>query len=322
MKPKEILVFGASGQIGRHLIRKLTKNNYKVVAVTRNIHQKGYILKTQANPGYLEIVELPYFNIEKINNLLEECSICINLIGILFEKRKNYFKNIHTDFPDLLSKLSAEKNIEKLIHISSLGVEKSLDSNYAISKLEGENKVKKNFDRVVVLKPSIVYSVDDNFTTNFMTLLNRLPIMPLYYEGKTKFTPIHVTDLAEIIFNVVEGKTNEQTIECVGPEILSFKEIILKLLKTIDKKKLLIPLPITIAKITAKIFEIMPNPLITLDQIKLLKYDNIPSGKYKTNFDLGLRSSRFFDEEIKKYSFNWREGGQYSRDKFLKKTND
>mgnify|MGYP001491656821 FL=1 len=88
MKPKEILVFGASGQIGRNLIRKLTKNNYKVVAVTRNIHQKGYILKTQANPGYLEIVELPYFNIDKIKNLLEECSICINLIGILFEKKK------------------------------------------------------------------------------------------------------------------------------------------------------------------------------------------------------------------------------------------
>ena len=151
-------------------------------------------------------------------------------------------------------------------------------------------------------------------------ILKLLPIFPLYYEGKTKFTPIHVTDLAEIIFNVVEGKTNEQTIECVGPEILSFKEIILKLLKTIDKKKLLIPLPITIAKITAKIFEIMPNPLITLDQIKLLKHDNIPSGRYKTNFDLGLRSSRFFDEEIKKYSFNWREGGQYSRDKFLKKS--
>ena len=88
MKPKEILVFGASGQIGRHLIRKLTKNNYKVVAVTRNIHQKGYILKTQANPGYLEIVEIKHFNIEKINSLLEQCSICINLIGILYEKKK------------------------------------------------------------------------------------------------------------------------------------------------------------------------------------------------------------------------------------------
>ena len=288
MKPKEILVFGASGQIGRHLIRKLTKNNYKVVAVTRNIHQKGYILKTQANPGYLEIVELTYFNIEKIKSLVEECSVCINLIGILFEKRKNFFKNIHTDFPDLLSKLSAKKNIEKFIHLSSLGIEKSLDSNYAISKLDGENKIKKNFDRAVVLKPSIVYSVDDNFTTNFMTLLNRLPIIPIYYEGKTKFAPIHVTDLAQIIFDVVQGKTKEQTIECIGPEIISFKEIILKLLKSIDKKRLLIPLPLAIAKMMAKIFEIMPNPLITVDQINLLKHDNIPSGKYKTNFDLGL----------------------------------
>ena len=319
MKLKEILVFGASGQIGRHLIRKLTKNNYKVVAVTRNIHQKGYILKTQANPGYLEIVELAYFNIEKIKSLVEECSICINLIGILFEKKKNFFKNIHTDFPDLLSKLSAKKNIEKLIHLSSLGIEKSLDSNYAISKLEGENKIKNNFDRVVVLKPSIVYSVDDNFTTNFMTLLNRLPIMPIYYEGKTKFAPIHVTDLAQIIFDVVQGKTNEQTIECIGPEIISFKEIILKLLKTIDKKRLLIPLPLVIAKMTAKIFEIMPNPLITVDQINLLKHDNIPSGKYKTNFDLGLNANRIFDEEIEKYSFNWRTGGQFSRNKFSKK---
>jgi len=319
MKLKEILVFGASGQIGRHLIRKLTKNNYKVVAVTRNIHQKGYILKTQANPGYLEIVELTYFNIEKIKSLVEECSICINLIGILFEKKKNFFKNIHTDFPDLLSKLSAKKNIEKLIHLSSLGIEKSLDSNYAISKLEGENKIKNNFDRVVVLKPSIVYSVDDNFTTNFMTLLNRLPIMPIYYEGKTKFAPIHVTDLAQIIFDVVQGKTNEQTIECIGPEIISFKEIILKLLKTIDKKRLLIPLPLVIAKMTAKIFEIMPNPLITVDQINLLKHDNIPSGKYKTNFDLGLNANKIFDEEIEKYSFNWRTGGQFSKNKFSKK---
>ena len=319
MKLKEILVFGASGQIGRHLIRKLTKNNYKVVAVTRNIHQKGYILKTQANPGYLEIVELPYFNIEKINNLLEGCSICINLIGILFEKKKNSFKNIHTDFPDLLSKLSAKKNVEKLIHISSLGIEKSLDSHYAISKLNGENKVISNFERSIVLKPSVVYSVDDNFTTNFMTILNRLPFMPLYYEGKTKFAPIHVTDLAQIIFDVAQEKVNEQTIECVGPEIFSFKEIILKLLKSIDKKRLLIPLPLTLAKITAKIFELMPNPLLTIDQLNLLKYDNIASGKYKTNFDLGIGANRIFDKEIEKYSFNWREGGQYSKDKFLNK---
>ncbi len=244
----------------------------------------------------------------------------LTLLEFCLKKKKNYFKNIHTEFPNLLSKLSAEKNIEKLIHLSSLGVEKSVNSNYAISKLEGENLVKNNFDKAVVLKPSIVYSVDDNFTTSFMTLLNRLPIMPIYYQGKTKFAPIHVSDLVQIIFDVVEGKTDIQTIECIGPEILSFKEIILKLLNSINKKRLLIPLPLVLAKITAKIFELMPNPLITVDQVNLLKYDNIPSGKYKTNFDLGLRANRFFDKEIEKYSFNWRDGGQYSKDQFLNKS--
>ena len=93
MKQKEILLFGATGQIGRNLIRKLSKNNYKITAVTRNIHRAGYILKTQANPGYLELVEINNFNLDKIDSLIKNCSICINLIGILHEKKKNYFRN-------------------------------------------------------------------------------------------------------------------------------------------------------------------------------------------------------------------------------------
>ena len=256
MKPKEILVFGASGQIGRHLIRKLTKNNYKVIAVTRNIHQKGYILKTQSNPGYLEIVELTSFNPDKIQSLMSSCSVCINLVGILFEKRKNHFKNIHVDFPALLSKISSEKKIDQLIHISSLGIEKAIDSKYALSKIEGENIIRKNFTRSIILKPSIVYSVDDNFTTNLMKLLNQLPVMPLYYNGKTKFTPIHVTDLTEIILQVIKREIIGETLECIGPEILTFRDIILKLLRSIDKKRFLIPMPLPLAKVMAKIFEI------------------------------------------------------------------
>ena len=313
MKLKEILVFGASGQIGRHLIRKFTKSEYKVTAVTRNIHQKGYILKTQSNPGYLDIVELKTFDFEKIQSLMNNCSICINLIGILFERKKNQFNNIHIDFPNLLSKLSNQLNIEQLIHISSLGVDSAIDSKYAISKLEGEKIVRKNFNRSIILKPSIVYSVDDNFTTIIMSLINWLPIFPLYHNGKTKFAPIHVSDLTEIIFEIVERKLNGEIIECVGPEVLSFKEIILKLLKSIYKKRLLVPMPLALARVAAKIFELTPKPLLTNDQLNLLKYDNIVSGKYKTNFDLGLNAEREFEREIEKYSFNWRSGGQFSK---------
>ena len=319
MKPKEILVFGATGQIGRHLIRKLTKNNYKVVAVTRNIHQKGYFLKMSANSGYLEIVELKKFDLEKIRSLMKTSSVCINLIGILFEKGHNSFKKIHTDVPNLLSLIAKEEKIDQFIHVSALGIDNAKDSKYAISKIEGENSVKENFKSSVILKPSIVYSVDDNFTTQFFRLLNLLPFMPLYYEGKTKFMPIHVSDMAEIIFKIIEKKITEQTIECVGPEILSFKEIILKMLNSIDKKRFLFPMPFLFAKISTKIFELMPTPIITTDQLKLLKYDNVITEKNKTNLEIGIRADRKFYDEIEKYSYNWKSGGLYSKNKNLAK---
>ena len=184
MKQKEILLFGATGQIGRNLVRKLSKNNYKVTAVTRNIHRKGYILKTQANPGYLNLIELKNFNYEKIYKLMQNCEICINLVGILYEKRSNEFNLIHSELPSMLSNISKKLKLEKFIHISALGIENAKDSKYASSKLDGERKIRENFQNSIILKPSIVYSIDDNFTTNFMTLLSRLPIMPLYYSGK------------------------------------------------------------------------------------------------------------------------------------------
>ena len=308
-----ILIFGSSGQIGKALIRKFTKNNYKVTAVTRSIHQKGYQIKTQSNYGYLELEEINSFNEENISKLMENSSVCINLIGILYEKKKNHFNIIHSDLPALLSKVAKKKSIKQLIHLSALGIDASVDSKYAISKLDGENKVKENFPKAVILRPSLVYSVDDNFTTNFMSLLSILPMMPLYYEGKTKFTPIHVSDLANIIFNIVEKKIYGEIIECIGPEVLTFKEILLKILKSINKKRFLFSMPLFLAKINSKLFQLMQNPLLTIDQLRLLKYDNIVSNKYKTNFDFKMYANKKFEEEINRYSYNWTSGGQFSK---------
>ena len=317
MKAKNCLIFGGSGQIGRNLIRKLTKNNYRVTVVTRNIHQKSYIIKTQANAGYIDIVESNIFEEQKLRKLFENADVCINLIGILFESKKgNTFKNIHTIFPSLLSKLSKEYKLKHFIHLSALGINEARDSDYARSKLEGEERILKNFPLATIIRPSIVYSVDDNFTTNFMTLLNRLPIFPLYYEGKTKFAPIHCSDLTDVIFNIILNNVNSKIIECVGPEIISFKEILEKLLNLIGKKKLLIPMPLPIARLSARFFEIMPKPILTRDQLILLKYDNVLSGKYKSNSDIGVPSLRYFDEEVKKYCYMWREGGQFSTEKY------
>ena len=149
-----------------------------------------------------------------------------------------------------------------------------------------------------------------------MNLLSRLPFFPLYYNGDTKFTPIHCSDLTDIIFHVISQNTYSKVIECVGPEIMSLKEILKKLLKLIGKKRLLIPFPFFLANISANLFQLLPKPLLTVDQLRLLKYDNIPSKKYKTNFDLGVPSTKIFDKEVEKYCYMWRNGGQFSSKKY------
>ena len=310
---KNILVFGGSGQIGRHLIRRLTKNNHLVTVVTRNLHQKGAVLKTQGNPGYLEVIEANIFDENQLNNLFENKDVCINLIGILYEKGNNTFKNIHDNFPTIVSKICSKKKLKQFIHISALGIEKAKDSNYAISKLNGEKNIFNNFSKSTILRPSLVYSVDDNFTTNMMSLLSILPFFPLYYEGKTKFSPIHVSEMAEIILNIVEKNICSEVIECVGPDVITFREIIEKLSILIDKKKILIPLPSIIAKINVALLEKFPKPLITMDQLKLLKYDNVLSRENKSNFDLGIKSVLKFEDEVKKYCYMWKKGGEYSK---------
>jgi len=280
------------------------------------------MVKTQANAGYIDIIEAKLHEEDKIIKLFKKADICINLIGVLFEKDKsNNFNNVHSVIPSLIAKLCKQYNLKNFIHISALGVNNAIDSTYAKSKLEGEMNVIKNFPLATILRPSIVYSVDDNFTTNFMTLLSRLPIFPLYYGGQTKFMPIHCSDLADIIYKIISENIYSKIIECVGPEEITFKEILYRLLKLINKNRILIPLPLPLADMSARLFEILPKPLLTRDQLRLLKYDNVLTGKYKSNSEIGVPSVRYFDEEVKKYCYMWRDGGQFSTEKYSSNNN-
>ena len=213
------------------------------------------------------------------------------------------------------SKEVPKKNIKILCGKPLIGytIEQAINSKYAQSKLNAEKFIKEKFENCTILKPSVVYSVDDNFTTNFMTILKMLPFFPLYYNGKTKFMPIYCSNLTEIIYQVIAQNLQSITIECIGPQQITLKEILQKLLKSIDKKRLLIPIPLIFAKLICLFTELLPKPLITNDQLKLLKYDNIPSGKYKTNFDLNFPSYANFDLELQKYSYMWKEAGQFSQ---------
>ena len=144
-------------------------------------------------------------------------------------------------------------------------------------------------------------------------------MFPIFYNGKTKFAPIHCSDLTEIIYHVISKNIYSNIIECVGPDVFTFKEILEKLLISINKKRLLLPIPLQLANLKASLFELMPKPILTRDQLRLLKYNNIASGKYKTNSEMGIPSLRNFEEEVKKYSYMWREGGKFSTEKYLSK---
>ena len=145
-----------------------------------------------------------------------------------------------------------------------------------------------------------------------MTLISRMPIFPLYYNGETKFMPIHCSDLTDVILETIKKDIKATTIECGGPQIISFKEIIITLMSLIEKKRLLLPLPLFVGKIIAKTLENFPKPLLTSDQLRLLKYDNVYSNKFKTNSEYGVPIKKIFNEEVKKYSYMWKDGGIFN----------
>ena len=307
---KIIAIFGAGGFFGKHLMRQLTKLGYRVKVATRNPYLKGY-LKPLGNPGQIELFKTNIFNSEDVKQVLKDCDFVINLVGILYETRKQKFNQIHTEFPNLLSKLCNEIGVKNLVHISALGVRESHVSKYMRSKLEGEKNIKNFFKPSVILRPSLIFGPEDKFFNKFASIAQFSPALPLIGGGKVKFSPIYVGDVAQAIVKTLKLNNSEPKIyELGGPENYSFKELIEILLEEIKKKRFLIPIPFSAAKFQSYFLQIMPNPLLTPDQVEMLKYNNIVSGEYPTLEDLGI-SGKTIQSILPKYIYRFRTGGQF-----------
>jgi len=308
---KIIAIFGAGGFLGKYLIRELTKLEYRIKIATRNPYQKGY-LKPLGNPGQIELFKTNIFDSEDVKRVLENCDLAINLVGILYETRKQKFSHVHSQFPYLLSNLCNEMGIKNLVHISALGIKERHPSYYMRSKLEGEKNIQHNFKSSVILRPSVVFGAEDKFFNTFASIAQFSPFLPLVGGGKTKFAPIYVGDVAKAIVKVVELNNSEPKIyELGGPKNYSFKELMEILLTEIKKKRFLIPIPFGLAKFQSYFLQMLPNPLLTPDQVELLKHHNITSGNYPTLKDLGITGTPI-QSILSKYIYRFREGGQFS----------
>jgi len=307
---KIIAIFGGGGFIGKHLMRQLTKLDYRVKVATRKPYLKGY-LKPLGNPGQIELFKTNILNPEDVKNVLKNCDYAINLVGILYETRKEKFENVHSRFPHLLSSLCSELGIKNLIHLSALGVKEKHNSQYMQSKLQGEKNIQNNFSPSVILRPSVVFGPEDKFFNTFASITQFSPILPLIGGGKTKFAPIYVGDVAKAIVKVLELNNSEPKIyELGGPKNYSFKELMEILLKEIKKKRFLIPIHFGFAKFQSYFLQFFPNPLLTPDQVELLKYNNIVSGNHSTLRDLGITGTSI-ENILSKYIYRFRAGGQF-----------
>ena len=307
---KIIAIFGAGGFLGKHLMRQLTKLDYRVKVATRNPYLKGY-LKPLGNPGQIELFKTNIFNPEDIKEVLKNCDLAINLVGILYETRKQKFNQVHAKFPYLLSNLCNEIGVKNLVHISALGVREGHISKYMQSKLEGEKNIQKVFKPSVILRPSLVFGPEDKFFNVFASIAQFSPALPLIGGGKTKFSPIYVGDVAKAIVKTLKLENSKPKIyELGGPKNYSFKELMEILLEEIKKKRFLIPIPFSVAKLQSYFLQMMPNPLLTSDQVDMLKYNNIVSGEYPTLEDLGIRG-KTIQSILPKYIYRFRTGGQF-----------
>ena len=307
---KIIAIFGAGGFLGKHLMRQLTKLGYRVKVATRNPYLKGY-LKPLGNPGQIELFKTNIFNPEDVKQVLKNCDLAINLVGILHETRKQKFSQIHSQFPYLLSNLCNELGIKNLVHVSALGVRKKHVSQYIQSKFQGEKNIQETFKPSVILRPSVCFGPSDKFFNTFASLAQFSPVLPLIGGGKTKFAPIYVGDVAKAIVEVLKLNNSEPKIyELAGPEIYSFKELMEILLIEIKKKRFLMPIPFGVAKFQSYFLQMMPNPLLTPDQVEMLKYNNIASGDYPTLKNLGITGTTI-QSILPSYIYRFRTDGQF-----------
>ena len=312
MKNQICTILGGGGFIGRYLVRNLTKKNYRCIITTRKPFQKGY-LKTQSTPGAIELLDWNPDNFSEVKEAIKNSDVVVNLIGILFETRKQKFYNIHSKIPEAISKMCNESDVKKFIHVSAIGANENSKSLYQKSKYSGEINAFKNFNKTVVIRPSVVCGSEDNFT-NLFSKLSILPIIPIV-GFKYKFQPILVTDVANAIMKSIQIKNNEGKIyEIGGPKIISFGDMVKSILTTINKKRFVVEMPMTIAKIQSSITDLLPlPPILTRDQCEILsEADNVVSNNHLTIKDLDIDPADV-EEEMKKWLWRYKDGGQFAK---------
>ncbi len=299
-KYKKILIFGGTGFLGKSLIKLLSKMDTEIILFTRKTISENSIQKNNSNPN-IKVIHWNFINYQLIKKNIFNSDCIINLCGILYENKQGDFFRVHSDFPALLGELSTKNKINKLIHVSALGVSEFSNSVYSRSKAIGERKLIEKFPKAKILRPSLLFGKGDNFFGQFSQMASLSPFLPLI-SRTTKFQPVFVDDVAMAIINLLEStKYKQTTFEIGGEFIYSFEELLKILLEIKNIKRILIPLNPLLMMIPAFFLQHLPKPPFTVDQMKLLEKDNILNNNSPGLIELGIKPTEMKKELVKIY---------------------
>ena len=269
-----VTVFGGSGFLGRHVVRALAKRGYRIRVAVRRPDLAGH-LQPLGHVGQIHAVQANLRFPRSLETAARDSQIVINLVGILFERGRQRFDTVQTFGAEQVA-LAAAAHGARVIHVSAIGADENSTALYARSKAAGEKLVRAAQPATIIMRPSIVFGPEDDFFNRFASLARFTPALPLIGGGETRFQPVFVGDVAAAITAAVDGTAQASTVyELGGPDVRSFRQLMEYVLATIERRRLLLPLPFPIAKLMATFLQFLPKPPLTPDQVDLLRTDNV-----------------------------------------------
>jgi NADH dehydrogenase len=310
MEARQITVFGGSGFLGRYVVRALAKKGWRIKVATRHPH-KGFFLRPMGQVGQIGFVKCDVTDADQISQALSGSQAAVNLTGILYQRGQT-FEAVHVKGPEAIAGAAARLGLRAFVHVSALGADPESDSHYAQTKAEGEKRVREAFPAATIMRPSLLFGPEDRFFNRFAEMARFSLVLPLVGGGRTQFQPVFVGDVAAAIVTALDDPTAQgKTYEVGGPTIYSFRELMEIILRETGRRRALVPLPFALASLQSIFLQLLPNPLITPDQVRLLKKDNVVAPTAHTLRDLGITPTTV-EAEVPAYLWRYRAKGEYA----------
>ena len=310
-----VTIIGGSGFVGRHIVRALAKRGYRVRVGCRRPDLAGH-LQPLGFPGQIAAVQVNVRYPQSVAAACEGSFAVINLVGVLYSAGAQSFDAIHRFGAEACAKAARAARAPVFIQMSALGADPQSTSHYARSKAEGERLARAAFPNAMIVRPSIIFGPEDDFFNRFARLARFSPALPLIGGGETRFAPVFVGDVAEAFARLTDqGYSDGKVYELGGPEVLSFRQLMQFTLDTIGRQRLLVPVPWGIARLKATLLGLLPKPLLTTDQVELLRSDNVVSEaaerEGRTLAGLGI-APRGIEVIVPSYLYRYRKAGQFT----------